>query len=125
MKNGCIYTSTSPYAFKEWCLITNKRLHVHLHAEDQPILLQQYRVFVRERGRSLDKFCGSVLLHEENAEFERYFRRMSHMENALQWFREIYHERWNVKLTFCNDERLSKRVPAASILYKNERSTFL
>lgn len=39
----------------------------HLHAEYQSILLQQYAVFVRERGRSLDKFCGALLLQKENA----------------------------------------------------------
>jgi hypothetical protein len=48
-------------------VLNYKRLHVHLHAEDQSILLQQHTVFVRERGRSLDKFCGSLLLQKENA----------------------------------------------------------
>ena len=59
-----------------------KRFNVHLRAEDQSILLQQYTVFVRERGRSLDKFCGSLLLQKGNnvTNFVRYFRRMSHME---------------------------------------------
>jgi LSD1 subclass zinc finger protein len=77
-----------------------KLLHVHLHAEDQSILLQQYIVSVCERGRSLDKFCGSLLLHKENATLQilSAISVACHTcRNELQWFRGIYHERRNVK----------------------------
>jgi len=70
----------------------HKRLHVHLHAEDQSILPQQYIAFVRERGRGLDKFCGSLLLQKENATLQilSIISVACHTRrNELQWFRGI------------------------------------